>query len=302
MKLTGYEIANILQDQDYTVKKYNTKSVWITVEDRKYELDNLQYQLRDYGCYHDPEINGSSIGALVAGGVKIYLKNSLRQDMMTSENTAMEALRRSLEHAYREHANIRVILENGKEIVNPSGVFKTSGTPKSDFHLSNTEGDELHISHKKGSEPKHFQQWAGMSETEISANHYAQEFQREMNRRYKELKPRESIAMMIPDDEQGRELKLMAVYGVDSTNPNAPSGPNKVDCLLQGMPTLTPLTDGVYSLGATNHVYSYPEIPSNGYDPVMAITYRGDRSNLGIKWARASIYPLEGRKFNEVVS
>lgn len=301
MKLSGYEIANLLEGQDYTIKKYNTKSVWVLVNDRKFELDNLQYQLRDYGCYHDPNINGSSIGALVAGGVKIYLKNLLQQDMMTSENAAMEALQRSLEQAYKESTNIRVILENGTEIVNPQGVFKTKGTPKSDFHLLNQDGDELHISHKKGSEPKHFQQWSGMSEVEISTNRYAQDFQREMNRRYTELKPKDSIAMRIPDDECGRELKLMAVYGVDSANASAPHGPNKVDCLLQGTPSLQKQSDGVYSLTATKHTYAYPELPSGNYDPAMTITYRGDRSNLGIKWARASIYPIGGRKFNEIV-
>lgn len=301
MKLKGIDVVKELERQNYTVKKYNSKSVWVLVDDRKLELEQLQHKLSDFGCYHDPNVNGSSLGALMAGGVKVFLKSNGFKDVMTCENAAIGALEHNLANAYLNSTDITIRLDNGKELKNPIGVIKTIGTPKSDFHLINSSGETIHVSHKKGSLPKDFQQWSGMTEDEISTNHYAKKFQREMQRRYSELSSGESIAMRIPDTKRGTELKLMAVYGVDSLS-SKESGPNRVDCLLQGNPTLIPQGHGVFRLTTdTNQVYSYPTLPNGNYDPVMALVYKGDRNNMGIRGARASIYPFAGRNFKEVI-
>ena len=295
----GYEVAQHLTQLDYTVKKYNSKSVWLMVDNRKLELEQLQHKLADFGCYHDPDAKGSSIGALRTGDVKIFLK-SVTADVMKSENSAIDALNKNLERIYLEESNIRIVLDNGKELVNPNKVVKTPGTPKSDFYFTSANGDTIHVSHKKGSKPNDFQQWSGVTEEAISANRYAQQFQYEMNHRYTEMSSGQSIAMRIPNDEDGIALKTMAVYGADSVTPNSPHGANKVDCLIQGTPSLAKIAHGVYKLQSTGHIHTYPDLPKDGFDPVLAMVYKGDRSNYGIRGARASIYPVNGRLFKEV--
>lgn len=295
MKFDGYTLSNILQEYDYQIKKNNSKTVWLQVDDRMLELERLQHRLSDYDCWHDPNASGSSLGALMVNGVKVYLKTN-NADVMRCENVALQTLDDRLKAAYQKTPEVTIVLDNGKEIKNPIGVFKTPGTPKSDFYLKNESGDELHISHKKGTKPGHFQQWSGMTENAISSNVYAQQFQTEMRRNYGELRNGDAIAMRIPDSREGEELKMMAVYGIDATT--GQNGVNCVDCLIQGTPELQMIDDGKYRLTCTNDmVYSYPNIPSGSYEPVMSIIYKGDRNNLGIKGARAAIYPIGGRNF-----
>lgn len=300
---TGNNVADYFKSQKYKVQKYNSKSVWLEVDDRLKHLKLLQADLSTkWDCYHNPSATGSSIGALVLNGVKVYLKNENWADVMQCETMAIDALNVNLNNVIKDHKDFFIVLDNGTSLKNPKRVLKTTGLAKSDFYIENDAGEELHISHKNGSLPKHFQQWSGCANMEIANNAYCQQFQSEMQKSYKELKPRQAVAMKIPDDEMGTRLKVMAVYGHDSYDTSVKSGKNKVDCLIQGVPSLQQIKENTFKLASdVNHVYNFPQIPTGGYEPVLSLIYKGDRANMGIKGARASIYPIAGRPFKEFI-
>lgn len=297
--MIGEDVARLLQRNNYTIKEYNSKTVRIVVNNRLQEIENLQTQFKNYDCFYDKNANGSSVGVLYIAGVRVILKKNKTCDVLECENVALESLKRQIIDLEK---GSKIVLPNGKEIINPTDVKKPHGRIKSDFYIVNDSGDELHISHKNGSKPKDFQQWSGVSEYQISNNSYANKFQQAVNEKYPNgiMPSKSSIMMEIPNDEDGKKLKLMAVYGVDAINPDAKSGKNKVDCLIQGEPVVKSLGEKTYSLSSSvGHIYSYPDIPSGGYEPVFSLVYKGDRSSYDIKGARASIYPRDGRVFKE---
>lgn len=181
------------------------------------------------------------------------------------------------------------------------GVEKTSGTPKSDFHcIDKNKKPLLFISHKKGKSPTDFQQWSGLTENEIASHPLVNEFAVMVRSEYGKAMPSgESMAALIGNSTDAVNLKKMAVFGVDA--PSKKWGVNCVDVLIQGDPGLDEVSKGVFKFTATGHVHYYGDIPDEGFEPVLAVIYKGDRTNLDIKGARGSIYPKAGRKFKKVI-
>ena len=89
----------------------------------------------------------------------------------------------------------------------------------------------------------------------------------------------------------------MAVFGVN--HKNSSPDPNSVDVLIQGDPGLKSNNDNTFSLTSNGHVNYRGEIPKGPFEPIVAIIYKGDRDQFGIKGARVSIYPAGGRKFKK---
>ena len=94
-----------------------------------------------------------------------------------------------------------------------------------------------------------------------------------------------------------KKLKEMAIFGVNynSATPNV----NRADVVLQCDPKLV-LVGKAYKLEAS-HVHYLGDLPKGGFDPVIAIIYKGDRSQFGLKGARVSIYPSGGRTFKSEI-
>lgn len=297
--MDGFEIANILLELKYNIKGKPTKGkvVVLVSGNRLQKMNDLVKKLKQYGAKIDPNIKGSSIGGIVVNGVKILVKSEGRTGGLDVELAAISTLQTAIDDAIEIAAGPIDIKTKGKTIKGVVGVKKTDGTPKSDFHLVDVNGKPIcHISHKKGSTPKDFQQWGGITETEIAKHKEVKYFEQEVNSLYPDGKmpSGESVYMKIKDNN----LKMMAVYGVKY---KGGLNENKVDVLIQGNPGLKQISDQVFELTSTGNIHYLPDKLTGGFEPVLSAIYKGDRTQLGLKGARASIYPIGGRTFKREI-
>jgi hypothetical protein len=172
----------------------------------------------------------------------------------------------------------------------------TPGTPKSDFHLVDINDKEVvWISHKDGKNEKGFSQWGGVSEKEVkvAAHSEVQRFIADIKSKFGKtgVPPRTTVARKIRD----KKLKNMAVFGVDY---GGPEGRQNTSVMLQGTVGLKK-AGKTYTLDASTHVGYGGETPTGGYEPVLMVIHKCDRNQFGIKCARFSIYPKNGRKVTE---
>jgi len=297
--MDGTLIAEQLAAKGYNIKTKTKGNIVILVEgNRLDQMKKIAEHLAPYGAKIDSQLRNSSIGGIVVGNVKIILKPLGKTSGLDVESAAIEALDKAIESA-RFIAGGPIDIKLDAEIIkNVVGVRKTSGTPKSDFHLVNDKGDAVaHISHKKGSNPKDFQQWGGVTEAKIASHPEVGEFEKDINELYPGGK--------IPNGEsafkkiKSLKLKRMSVYGVNYDS--ASVDVNRVDVLMQGVPGLKKISKKLYSLTASGHVHYLNDTISGGYTPVLAVIYKGDRSQMGLAGARVSIYPMGGRSFKREI-
>ena len=292
--LTGNELAEVLKTKGYTIKTATKTSMIVLVNgNRLKEMEKLASELKKQGARIDSGLKGSSIGGIVVGNVKIILKAEGKTGGLDVEAKAIGDLEDAIAVAIMDSGSTLTIKLGSKMIKGVAWVRKTAGTPKSDFHLVDINDKPLiHISHKKGSKPTDFQQWGGITEKRIYEHPEVVKFGEQCRAKYGNTIPNgESVYKRIKD----KELMMMSVFGVNFDKGGVDE--NKVDVLLQGDPGLKKIKDGVFELTATGHVHYHGDIPDGGFEPVLAMIYKGDRDNLGVKGARVSIYPSGGRNF-----
>jgi hypothetical protein len=293
--MDGIQLAKYLASKGYEIKTKTKTSMVVMVQgDRIKKMLDLASMLSNMGAKVDRNMKGSSIGGIVVGAVKILVKAAGRSGGLDVEAAAISDLEDAVMQAIMMTGGPISIRLKGRTVKNIVGVEKTDGTPKSDFHLIDANGKAvIHISHKKGSTAKDFQQWGGITEKEIANHPEVKYFEKQVNMLYPDgvMPNSQSAYMRIKDDA----LKMMAVYGVNYAKGGIDV--NKVDVLIQGDPGLKYITNGVYSLTGTGHVHYLPELMTGEFEPVLAIIYKGDRTQLGLRGGRASIYPMGGRTF-----
>lgn len=228
------------------------------------------------------------------------------------ENEQLSALRRQIDQAKIQQCSSTInLLVDGKSYA-VSQAVSTPGTPKSDFHLVDNDGNEVvWISHKAGKSPTDFQQWGGVSksrEPNIFSHPETQAFINDLKSDFPIGLPRRtSVFRRIKDSR----LKMMSVYG--NKFQSAPLGRQNVSMVAQGNLRLKPHgARRCYEITA-NQVHCNGETMTGDYDPVLLAankldvdydpvfmaTYKGDRSDAGIKGTRIVIAPIGGRKATE---
>lgn len=298
--MDGFQLATFLSKNGYAIKEKTKGSIVVLVNgNRLQKMLDLASVLSAFAARVDNTPSSkSSIGCVVVGTVKVYIKAEGRTGGLDVEAAAISALEDAVVQAVILNGGpINIKLKN-RIVKGVVGVEKTAGTPKSDFHLTNEQDMAVvHISHKKGSTPRDFQQWGGITESEIAEHPEVKLFEKKVNELYPGgvMPNGESAFMKIKDDA----LKMMSVYGVNYARSGLDV--NKVDVLIQGDPGLKPLSNGDYELTGTGHIHYLPEKITGEFEPVLAIIYKGDRSQLGLRGGRASIYPIGGRTFKREI-
>lgn len=294
--MDGNQLADIITRYGYKVKSKTKTSVVVLVTGNRIEkMKDLNTALRNLGAKIDSNLKGSSIGGIVVGNVKVILKADGKTGGLDVEAKAIEDLYDAVMIALLMTGGPISIRMKGKTVPGIVDVVKTAGTPKSDFHLAGENGKPLiHISHKKGSTPRDFQQWGGVTEDRIAKHPEVIKFG---NLCLAEFGPVMGSGLSAWMPIKDKSLKMMSVFGVnfDAGGINE----NKVDVLIQGDPGLRQISDGVFELTGTGHVHYHGELPDGGFEPVLAMIYKGDRSQFGVKGGRASIYPMGGRTFKK---
>lgn len=291
--MNAKEFGNFLTQHGQKVRGVSGNTITILVSGSRIEkLLELTNMLKNMGATVDKNLKGSSIGGIVVGKVRIFVKADGKSGGLDVELNAINDLNDAIARAVILNDGPIDIKLKGKVLKGVVKAIKTAGAPKSDFHLSDINGKPLvHISHKKGSTPKDFQQWGGLTENGIAEHKEVIVFGEKCRALYgKQIPNGESVYTTIKDDN----LKMMAVFGVKFA---AGLDVNRVDVLLQGDPGVVQLNNGQFELTATGHVHYHGDVPSGGFDPVLAMIYKGDRDQMGIKGARVSIYPMSGRNF-----
>lgn len=294
--MNGNDIAALLKKlKGVTIKSSTSTSIVLLVNgNRIEEMHRVAKFLAKLNAVVDSNLKGSSIGGIKVGNVKILIKGAGKTGGLDVESAAISTLESAVFSAIAETGGpIKIKLGDGKIIQKVSRVIKTAGTPKSDFHLADDSGKPLiHISHKKGKTPKDFQQWGGLTEDRIKNHKETKAFILKCQALYDaQIPPSESAYSVI----KSKDLKMMSVFGVNSDKGTIDD--NRVDVLIQGDPGLKKISKGIYTLTATGHIHYHGEVPDGGFTPVLAVIYKGDRDQFGIKGARFSIYPKDGRSF-----
>jgi len=241
---------------------------------------SLRGQIRLTEIYKDSEFSGRT------------------QRTTAAEDAEVRSLNEQLEKIKEKEGSDFVRVKVGKNTYDVVSVTSTKGTPKSDFSFVDQRGNAVgHISHKDGNNPRGFQQWSGTSqrvEPEIFAHPETQSFVNELKRRYPNGLPAASTFGRKITDER---LKKLAVYGSGfGTKP----GINNVDVTLQGKVSLVK-QGSVYKLVGSAHENANGSTISGGYEPIFLAVYKGDRSDHGIKGARITINPRDGRTVKEYI-
>lgn len=213
---------------------------------------------------------------------------------IAKENSALEQLRAQIFKAKNNNPYIILIDNKGKEY-KISDVISTPGTPKSDFHLVDQNNKIIFwISHKNGTNEKHFQQWGGITEPIIKDDNEVINFKKDCQILFKGVMPNATTNIRLIDNDN---LKAMAIYGYkygfDYNEQN-------VNVCIQGNIILEKSKKG-YTLKGS-HILWNGDIPTDGYEPVLMITYKGvGRNDAKIKGARITISPKNCRKNSGII-
>ena len=173
----------------------------------------------------------------------------------------------------------------GKEYKEVTSAATVKGTPKADFTLNTDQGPVIFLSHKDGSSPKHFQQYSGFKGLEEyeEIKSFVEAVRKATDG---ELKPKTSFKRALLNDE----VKRKSVYGLEQGS--GEFSKNNCQAILQGPVKFEAQESGDYVIRC-NHQVNNPEIPSGGYEPMLYVTFRRDRKNMGIINARFGIYPVD---------
>jgi hypothetical protein len=294
--MDGLELASYLEKSGYKIKsKTKTSIVVLVMGNRIEKMLELAAKLSNMGAKVDKNLKGSSIGGVVINNIKIVVKADGKTGGLDVEAQAINDLTDAVMCAIMATGgpiDVKLGSRTAKGVVD---VVKTAGTPKSDFHLADESGKAVvHISHKKGSKPTDFQQWGGVTEKRIADHPEVKRFGMDCLAEFtSKMENGRSAWKKIKD----KHLKMMAVFGVNYDKSGMDE--NKVDVLIQGDPGLREIKPGLYELTGTGHVSYLGDLPSGGFDPVLAMIYKGDRDQFGVKGGRASIYPYGGRTFKQ---
>ena len=185
--------------------------------------------------------------------------------------------------------------------------------PKSDFELTLKDTNRrIYISHKDGNKPSDFSQWSGVTEKQGERVYKHPEVISFIDAVKAEIGTNSEGEYIYPNGISygriitDRELQMMAVFGQDYKK-NGEGSYNNVDLVAQGVFTLTPeesdSDEAVFILSA-HHLIDRNDLDSDfpeAYMPTLVTRFIGDRKNYGVKFMRATIYPLKGRKIHKFI-
>lgn len=231
------------------------------------------------------------------------------KDSLSKETLALNNVNSKLEQIKKATGQVRLLLSDkfyqktSATAVIVDKFDKVDGTPKADFKIVDDKHEPfIFISHKDGKSAKDFQQYGGISNSDIRNHREVQDFLNKIKTiatDFAELPVGgREFAVVIKDPK----LAGMSIFGADAgTN----FGLNNVHIVMQGDIILDPIKtevgDGCYTLNASGHVLLNPALTGNKlamsdndpYWPVLYVRYtEGQGGGYGFKNARFMIWPL----------
>lgn len=238
-------------------------------------------------------------------------------DFLTAINKAIMEIVKNRGMEFSQGITITVGDNNAKTFTNIVGVNKQEGSVKADIVFVQKDGNTLKdvawFSHKEGHKPNHFQQWGGVThyandkegadetldkfpEIRAFANYLSNFCGTGMQYDFSKPSGVGFTAMM---EIQDKALKMESVYGKNFGNGSY--GPSNCTGVLQGDPSLIRIGDK-YKLRMSAHAHMNPYEMTGGYEPVLMLINKGDRSQYGIRGARVVVQPRDSRAAKFIVS
>jgi len=221
-------------------------------------------------------------------GKNILVKPSEAQHAgLAKESGAIEMINRVIASHSGDDTAAEIMVGNRQ--IRATLCHQVSGGWKADAVIVDEHGKETAwLSLKDGKSPRHFGQWGGLS-------HLARD--PEVASFVADLKSRFPDGLTAKTPTLGRPIKsprLKALTTFGKEFGQAPSKSN-VDLILQGVPAIH--EQGGKPILSGDHTWANGDIPEGDYEPILSVRYTSDRSDFGIKHARVTVYPKNGRKW-----
>ena len=280
---------------DKFIDKYCNEKAFELTDGRKLKLIFSDYVLKMIQDKNQESLRGQ---ILLAEDGKYYRLSELNKSKefggrgkgwgVDIETRQIESFNKALD----EHKVIPIKI--GTDVYDVLELQKTPGIPKSDFHfISKIHKEIAWISHKDGKRSFDFSQYSGITETGIENDKEIKDFIETVKNKFPDGIPR---ATTVARGIDNKKIKMRSVYGI---NFGGAFGRQNVTVLLQGDIKLE--KDGHNFKINAYHVHLNGDELVGEYEPTLLCTYKGDRSQNGIKGARFSISPKNSRKVNEWV-
>jgi hypothetical protein len=223
------------------------------------------------------------------GGEELASRERVEQGQIASINQHIQATAKKLKS---KTINLKV----GDRIVQAGGVVKATPGVKADAQLVDGAGNPVAwISLKDGPGPKAIAGWGGVTHAPIVHHPEIQDFIAQSQILFgKKGIPR---ATSMGREIQDPKLKNQIVFGKEfGGNP----GPSNVDAVMAGDIQIRKIDKATFEIHGAANTWANGETPEGGFDPVLNISYKGDRDNAGIPGARISVQPTGGRRWDPI--
>jgi len=181
------------------------------------------------------------------------------------------------------------------KIVKAAQAIKATPGVKADAVIVDSKGNPTAwISLKHGPGPRAIAGWGGVTHAPIINHPEIQDFiaQSQMLFGKEGIPSATSLGREISDPVLKNQIVFGKGYG-------GQPGPSNVDAVMAGAIHCTHNSKGLTIFGIDN-TWLNGDTPSGGFDPVLNISYKGDRDNAGIPGARISVQTTDGRRWDPI--
>jgi hypothetical protein len=189
-----------------------------------------------------------------------------------------------------------ISLKVGNRIVDAGGVFKATPGVKADAQIVDGAGNPVAwISLKDGPGPKAIAGWGGITHPPVVHHPEIQDFISQSQILFgKEGIPKAtSMGREITDTTLKNQIIFGKKFGGDP-------GPSNVDAVMAGDIQIKKIDKDTFEIYGTDNTWPNGITPDGTFDPVLNISYKGDRDNAGIPGARISVQPIGGRRWDPI--
>jgi hypothetical protein len=212
---------------------------------------------------------------------------------LLSEQKQVNQINVAIAESSGDTGSVDIRLGNGKTITNIVSCKHVKANKKADAAFIDKDGNAVAwISLKYADAPKEMNQWTGVSkfskETEVA--NFAKDV-----KKFGEIEQGKVVFRKLSEIS----LSEKSVWGSERER-----GEDLVDLIISTRSEikLSKNSDGTYSFTTTTgKIWYYPEIPDDGWDPVLAARSSKDRSDLGVPKTRIGFFPKDYRKDDKKV-
>ena len=223
------------------------------------------------------------------GGEDLASRERIEQGQIADINQHITYHKQS---RYVKAINLKV----GNRIVQAGGVHKATPGVKADAQIVDGDGTPVAwISLKDGPGPRAIAGWGGVTHAPVFQHQEIQDFISQSQLLFgKEGIPKAtSLGREISDTTLKNQIIFGKKFGGEP-------GPSNVDAVMAGAIHIRSLGKDTFEIFGIDNTWPNGITPDGGFDPVLNISYKGDRDNAGIPGARISVQPTGGRRWDPI--